>query len=227
MISDERLREAARKVEESFLASLPEPEDCEVTFSPEFERKMEKLIQRTKHPIRRRIMKAVACFLLAVLISGGSILTLSAEARAVFVGWVREIHDNYFVHWYAGESKNTLDEGVIYRLTWLPTGYQEISAPVPGACVDTLFGNEEGMIAVFVYTTDPIASEVYIDKEYADVYPVQVGTHTAILYFDQRDDKANVIVWTDEETGIIFLINGHFDKDELIQMAESVQREIS
>ncbi len=35
MISDERLREAARQAEEYILASLPEPEDCEATFSPE------------------------------------------------------------------------------------------------------------------------------------------------------------------------------------------------
>lgn len=86
MISDERLREAARKAEESFLASLPEPEDCEATFSPEFERKMKKLIRRTDHPIRYRIMKAVACFLLVVLVGGGSVLALSTEARAAFVG---------------------------------------------------------------------------------------------------------------------------------------------
>lgn len=30
MISDERLREAAQKVEESMLASLPDPEECKV-----------------------------------------------------------------------------------------------------------------------------------------------------------------------------------------------------
>jgi len=40
MISDERLRKAAQKAEESLLASLPDPEDCEASFSPEFERKM-------------------------------------------------------------------------------------------------------------------------------------------------------------------------------------------
>ena len=40
MISDERLREAVRQAEEYLLASLPEPEDCEATFSPEFNSKM-------------------------------------------------------------------------------------------------------------------------------------------------------------------------------------------
>ena len=40
MISDERLREAARQAEKDLLASLPKPEDCEATFSPEFKQKM-------------------------------------------------------------------------------------------------------------------------------------------------------------------------------------------
>ena len=40
LISDERLRDAARQAEEYLLASLPEPEDREATFSPEFNIKM-------------------------------------------------------------------------------------------------------------------------------------------------------------------------------------------
>ncbi len=51
MISDKRLREAARQAEKNLLAVLPEPEDCEATFSPEFKRKMKKLIRCTDHPI--------------------------------------------------------------------------------------------------------------------------------------------------------------------------------
>ena len=51
MISDKRLREAARQAEKNLLASLPEPEDCEATFSPEFKQKMKKLVCRTDYPI--------------------------------------------------------------------------------------------------------------------------------------------------------------------------------
>ena len=40
MISDKELHDAARKVEEAVLASLPEPEECKETFSPKFERRM-------------------------------------------------------------------------------------------------------------------------------------------------------------------------------------------
>ena len=56
MISDERLREAARKVEESMLASLPDPEECKVPPPPE----IGKRTRRASHPIRHRVMKAVA-----------------------------------------------------------------------------------------------------------------------------------------------------------------------
>ena len=48
VLSDERIREAAKKVEEAYLAALPEPEDCEAVFSPEFEQKMEALIGQVK-----------------------------------------------------------------------------------------------------------------------------------------------------------------------------------
>ena len=39
MISEERLRTAARAVSQAMIDSLPEPEDCHHDFSPEFERK--------------------------------------------------------------------------------------------------------------------------------------------------------------------------------------------
>ncbi len=63
MIFDESLREADRQTEKNILAGLPEPEDCAAAFSPEFKRKMKKLVRRTDHPMilsrwmRRRFLK--------------------------------------------------------------------------------------------------------------------------------------------------------------------------
>ena len=67
MISDKDLYEAARKVDEAILASLPKPEECEATFSRRFERKMKKIIRRVDHPVRYWVQKSVACFLVTVL----------------------------------------------------------------------------------------------------------------------------------------------------------------
>ena len=89
MIPEEQLREAARMAEERFLARFPEPEDCQAVFSPAFERKIKALVRRVDHPLRYRMARAAACFLLAVFIGGGGVLAFSVEARAAFAGWVR------------------------------------------------------------------------------------------------------------------------------------------
>ena len=43
MISEERLKEAARRCEEHMLNCLPDPSECKATFSPRFEQKMKRL----------------------------------------------------------------------------------------------------------------------------------------------------------------------------------------
>lgn len=67
--------DAARQEYGSLMAELPEHD-----FSPEFEKRMGRLVQRAAHPIRHRAVKAAACLLLAALIGGCSILALVPEA---------------------------------------------------------------------------------------------------------------------------------------------------
>lgn len=221
MISDERLRKAAQKVEESMLASLPEPEECEATFSPEFERKMKKLIRRTDHPIRHRIMKSVACFLLVVLVGGGSVLTLSVEARAAFVGWVREVYDTWFVYRFNNTTQG-LGQGMLYRPTWIPDDYEEEHESEQPNRVSVIYKNSEGNMLIFTYSNDPSSIALYVDQEHKDIEQVEFGTNYADLYIDQREDAANEIVWTDLETETVFLISAPLSDKDLLKIAESV-----
>ena len=67
---------------------------------------MKKLLRRGRHPVWYKALHAAACLLLALLLSGCAVLAVSPEAREVFAGWVREIHDNYFplqVFWERGK----------------------------------------------------------------------------------------------------------------------------
>ena len=226
MISDERLRKAAQKVEESMLASLPEPEECEATFSPEFERKMKKLIRRTDHPIRHRIMKAVACFLLVVLVGGGSVLTLSAEARATFVGWVRDIYQSYetwFVYHFVGES-DTVSEDIPYRLSWVPEGYTEQEVFELADQTDIHYTNNKGLLITFGYSSNSESISLYIERDGMEAYHVFVNDMPADLYLDNSEGETNILTWIDSDTNTIFWIMAHVDMDDLIKMAESVKK---
>lgn len=223
MISDERLREAAQKVEESMLASLPDPEECKVPPPPEIERKIEKRIRRASHPIRHRVMKAVACFLLVVLVGGGSVLTLSADARAVFVTWVKEVYETQFIYRFFQTSEET-SNNTLYRPTWIPSDYQITAEFVSDEPPTIEYANGTGNFVIFTYfrnTSSPVFS---IERDGTEIYKqVLVNGITAELYLDQDEGSTNVLIWKDENRGVIFRILAPFNEDEMVKMAESVQ----
>lgn len=221
MISDERLREAARQAEKNLLASLPEPEDCEATFSPEFERKMKKLIRRTDHPIIYWVQKAVACVLLTILIGGGSVLALSTEARAAFVGWLKEIYDTHFAYHYYGEAQD-LPKDLVYRPSWLPEGYRTISEDI-GKQIYIIYESKDGEPALFAYARASESLTLHIDRDGHEISQnVFVGDIPADLYIDQDANESNILIWTDENKGLVFYISAQLDGSEIIKMAESI-----
>lgn len=224
MISDERLREAARKAEESILATLPEPENCEVILSPECESNMKKLIRRTDHLIRHRIMKAVACFLLVILVGGGGILTFSVEARAAAAGWVRDIYESYktwIVYYYVGEE-NTAAEDTGYRPTWIPEGYTEQDILELSGQTDIHYVNADNLLITFGYSSNYSAISFYVERDGAELHQVYIGDIPADLYLDVSEEEPNVLTWYDENTKTIFWIIAQENSDDLIKIAESV-----
>ena len=180
-------------------------EDEALTFSPAFERKMKKLIRRADHPIRYRIAQAAACLLLAVLLSGCTVLAVSPEARAAFVGWVRELSEGWSVYHYFGEKKDSLGD-IIYRPTWVPDGY-------------------EGVLEY----SDPwnvnigYQMEAQVKSDGVEVKHILIGGHSADLYLDPEPGTANVLMWMNDEAGALFTISASFSGDEIIKMAESVE----
>lgn len=217
MISDERLREAAQKVEESMLASLPDPEECKVPPPPE----IGKRTRRVSHPIRHQVMKAVACFLLVVLVGGGSVLTLSADARAAVVGWVRELYDSWFVYRYIG-NENESPEDITFYPTWLPNGYYEKTRSDSANRVRIIYENSEGDILTFFYTRNKDSANLYFEQDKTQIEDVLIGNIHADLYLDKRENEANTLIWDDEENGILFWISAHCTSEELIMIAESI-----
>lgn len=227
MISDERLREAAQKVEESMLASLPDPEDCKIPPPPEIERKMEKRSRRASHPIRHRVMKAVACFLLVVLVGGGSVLALSAEARATVVGWVRDIYQSYetwFVYHFVG-ANDTVSEDITYRPTWIPDDYTEKEVLDLSGQTDIHYTNSDGLMITFGYSTNYDVINYYVEHDGAELYRVFIGSIPADLYLDTSEEEPNVLTWNDSSSKTIFWIIAQEDGDVLVEIAESVVQE--
>ena len=200
----------------------------EHTFSPSFERRMRKLLRRGKHPVWYKSLHAAACVLLALLLSGCAVLAVSPEAREVFAGWVREIHDNYFLYEFFGneEREPVSKEEVLYQPSYVPTGYRiEYRAVYSDGIVTVCYTDDQtGNIAVFTYFSDTASPVMQISRDSEDTYKkVTVNGISADLYLDSEEGETNVIVWADEKNGAAFNIGGVMSGEELARMAESVR----
>ena len=207
--------DAARQEYGALMAEMPEH-----TFLPAFERKMRRLLRRANHPLRRRIIQTAACLLLAAFLSGCAVLTVSPGARAAFMGWIKELRQEWFSYRYAGEADSS-PRNTVYYPAWLPEGYREVVAPEPGTFVRGLYQNESGALLSFAYQVGLEKTVFHVEWENTNIQPVTVSRTQADFY--QTPDGTNVLVWMDEARGIVFWLAAQLTEEELVQTAESLR----
>jgi hypothetical protein len=181
MITDAMLREAAAEAERFMLAHLPEVQEPHV-FSKRFERKMQKLISRMKHPIRYQVKRYVAAILLAVILLFGTIFAVSLEVRATVIGWVRSTFLEFFQYSNDDTSKPVIAE---YELTIIPEGYRQLNIIDKEDGKTYLYVNNDGRKkkigneltfvwgydGEFVYYSNPVG-----DGTHSNLYKANVNT---------------------------------------------------
>lgn len=210
------LLDAVLQEESDLMKELPDHD-----FSPDFNRKMKKLLHRADHPIRYRVLQTVACFLVAIVLLGGSVLTFSAEARDAFMSWVREMYETWFVYRYTGEAQPTVDD-MVYLPTWIPEGYEKTVSPEVGIYVRTQYENSAKDLLTFSYVKGTETTSLNVQWEGAIVRQTSVGHLSADLYLNPNDGP-NILVWTDLKRDVAFWITAPLTEKELVRVAESVQ----
>lgn len=227
MITDAMLREAAGEAERFLLAHLPEPQPHQ--FSPKFERRMQKLISRAKHPVRHQVLRYVAAVLLAILTLFGSILAVSPEARASVIGWVKSVYSGQVVEYSTTVKDNTVRHH--YRLGCLLAGYklQDVHEGTDYriyyyiCCYDHGGYTDRYLKFACFYPNEESGSSFSLWVEGYDQCSGFVHGMKADIYISDDRNRSNMIAWCDEETGAIFCIVGYADKETLVKLAESVE----
>ncbi len=232
MISEERLREAAQRAGKALADSLPEPEDCHHEFSPELERKMQRLIRKHRRLGFYRGLKRVACVLLLFLLCGGTFLTVNAEAREIVFGWVSESVENtrhyFFREENTGEANWEPPSKIYYELPKVPEEYWLDHTSDEETYHNKVYVNEKGQYLTFGYNTKETPtsnSDVVFGVDGLEKTTVLVHGLPADYYFDDTGEESNLIVWRDEENEVLLYVIAYLDKDEMIALAESVIRE--
>ena len=216
MISEEALRQAAAEASDCLVRSLDEAGIPAHNFSARFERKMRRLIRRTRHPAAYRALVRVACAFLAFLLGSGVFLAVNPEARAAFFGWVRTQYERLFVYDVANTGEQT--ELPEYTLGWLPEGYKKFENYRDSQFEWIIYANDDGQEISFLYSFD----NLHMNSVHDQVISTSVSGQPAELYYSENVYEQNNIVWSNSSDSIVFSISGCFKDHVLIKMAENV-----
>lgn len=224
MITDEMLRIAAREADQALMSSLPDPSECSHEFSKDFDRKIQKLIRRTRHPVMVMVFRRVACVFVAVVLICSTWLTVDVEARMAFFTWIREQYENFFVYRKDNvelDSRNTVD----YRLSWLPAGFVPIDKYELESNTIQVYDDGNGNRIYFSYSKNTDVTSFFVEADYTTVHSVIVNDIKADFYWSKDASVTNSLVWTSEDGTTLFCISAFLEQDELIHMAESVEEQ--
>lgn len=224
IFSEDELKRAAQSVVRSMLSSLPNAEDIDHEFSPEFRAKMERLVRKER---RResfaKIGHKVASIALAALIGASTWLSVDVEARAAFFTWALEVYEDSFVYRFFGTPSEA--ELPDYEINALPDGYEETISEQDGETAIKFYCCGEGEIIFTYYKlqfgwTHTIVPE---DPESACISKdVLVDGKAGALYLYEDPSCANELLWIDEDANVVLHLTAFLEEDMLLEIAESV-----
>lgn len=223
MITDEMLRRAASKSSEiyvNYYESTYNPE-LQHDFSLEFEKRIEKLKRKVRHPYFYIPLKRVASVILALTISISVWLAVDAKARETFFGWIKEVYETYFVYRYTDNKKSDV-LSTKYQLIGIPEGYTELFVDENEDYYMAIYVDASGAMLTFKYTHNSDETDWFVDASTINKKQVDVNGCTADLMISEESSNSNIIFWT-TPNNTAFYISAFLSESELIRIAESVQ----
>ncbi len=223
MSGSKDLRRAAALVRQAILAKY-ESEAEDVTFSPEFERKIVS-IDAAAHRRERfvKTRRSIAAVLLAILLCGSVFLASDPDAFAVFREWVLELYEDHIVFRFPTNSAYTdSTELPYYAPTWLPEGMELVDIPTLDTKHLELYMDESGKVVIIEYFfADDSTMLLYSNLDGSEVQLEEITVHGNKGYYILPDeDGESNIMWI--ENGISFTIDGTLEKPDMLHIAESL-----
>lgn len=224
MITDEALCAAAAKSSAVYIRYVEQGFDPkhQHVFSLKFEKQLKRIRRRARHPVLYPAIQRIASFLLAILIGGTVWLSVDINARAAFLGWVKEFYETYIVYRFDTNHPRNITE--IYRPTWLPEGYQEIYSDYSGNTAEIRYMNTTGQGLIFGYSINSTNVDWFMDISISTVKQVYVNGMPANLLLPDGSEMANTIVWTTSDN-TSFYISAFLSEANMIKVAESIQKD--
>lgn len=197
--------------------------------SENFQRQMERLlanpngyIRWKQRPLWRKVLRLVVCAALIVAVTLGAAIAVSPMFRSwvtqVVIEWLEE---NTKFH-FGGSSGN--EGSGSWRPTWLPEGYTLAFESDQFEHGYVTYENAEGLYIDFNYTYSEDESYFNVDNEHGDYEKIIVNEMEAHLIRSNVSGWPSHLMWPSQKERVAFLLSGDIPIEEMIRIAESVER---
>ena len=246
---NQTLRKATDAYLLQILEGIPSEEElaAQLSFSFAFRRKMRRLFRKVRKmdaakamddsagirgpgvtksriPVIRRKRLLLVAIILSILISAMSVVAARETVRNFFIRIYEtftEIIFNRDVD-QLPETTQTVstasDPSLAMLPTWQPEGYEKIDQLETGGIYQIIYANQAGDELVFERHFSDTMS-MLLDTEGVQVEEVHIGTITG-FYYSKKNWQT--LIW--QEDTYILMIYGKISKEELLNMANSIDR---
>lgn len=221
MQNDKFLKEAFRQFNAEYCDSLPSDDELKktVSFSAEFESKMEKLIKKQNKPYYKLINtvgKRAAVIILAIFIAFNTV-TFSVEAlREPFIDFIVETYERFSKISFVEKTPSKQKEFVPIKPGYIPEGF-DIDTETESDIVYSLkYTNINNNYIMYSQVTNSGSSST-IDTENSDYSKIQINNLEGVIWTNKG--VVSVIFSTDN---YVFNISGSLPEEEIIKIANSI-----
>lgn len=214
----ECLDEELKEIDEMVANSPPHE------FSPQFEKRMKKLINSIGRKDRikkakRIIVRTAVSIAAAFGIIFGVFLT-QPEVSAAVQNVIRTVFDRYDKYDYIGDELTVENFNNNIRLGYVPDGYYLSSGDYSHALVSLTYVNEYENEIILDYGIADGTSSNY-DNEHNSYSNFKINGMEYHYYESNDNDFFNMLIWYKD--GYYFSLLAHLSKEELVKIAENVK----
>lgn len=187
-------------------------------FSPEFERKIEKLIRKEKtffwhfvNTASKRV--AVIAVVLVMLFT----TACSVEAiREPIVRFLIEVYESFTEYTFEGEKSDTITKE--YKMSIIPEGFTQTNYTEDDTGITTTYENDQGDMIRFaqLVTND---TNLSIDAEKGETTIVDISGREVYLY---QMDNLIYAMWIEETNLLEIVCRGTFTEENVIEIIENI-----
>ncbi len=196
-----------------------------LSFSPEFEFRMNKLFakERRRELFNRFLFysKQVAAMFIVTIAVVFSLLLINPEVRAAVKSTVIEWRDKFTSIIFQSNKSSNMNDEKEWQLEYLPIGYQQDKIENLGMITNIEYVNEQGQVIYFSYRPDGVNSSISIDNENHKIESIKIKGIAAYIARATDDDYENGVIWTME--GYTFNLWSQLPMEELIKIVESIE----